>query len=67
MAGGEIIPSDEVLAGTWSWVKVANHDHLYRTLVNEGFTHHASLVHGDQVKTLELACSLMDITPVIIA
>jgi len=42
---GEIIPSDEELAGTWAWVEVADHHKLYRTLVEEGFVHHASMIH----------------------
>lgn len=66
IAPGEIIPSDEILAGTWSWVEVSNHERLYRTLVEEGFIHHASMIHGDQLKPLELACKYLDIKPVIV-
>ncbi|HHX63886.1 MAG TPA: hypothetical protein GX702_03235 [Chloroflexi bacterium] len=66
IAKGEIIPSDETLAGTWSWVQVNNHARLYRTLVEEGFIHHASMIHGDQTKALELACKYLDIKPIII-
>jgi L-fucose isomerase-like protein len=64
MTTGEIIPSDETLAGTWSWVEVSDHDRLYRTLVEEGFIHHASMVHGDQVNALQLACKFLDVKPV---
>jgi L-fucose isomerase-like protein len=63
---GEIIPSDEELAGTWSWVEVANHDKLYRTLVEEGFIHHASMIHGHYVKPLLEACKFLDIEPVVV-
>lgn len=63
---GEIIPSDEELAGTWAWVKVKNHAKLYRTLVEEGFIHHASMIHGDQSRSLIEACKFLDIKPVII-
>ena len=38
---GEIVPSEETLAGTWAWVKVRDHERLYRTLVEEGFIHHS--------------------------
>ena len=31
IATGEIVPSDEVLAGTWSWVEVKDHDHFVQT------------------------------------
>jgi L-fucose isomerase-like protein len=64
IAGGEIIPSEETLAGTWAWVEVADHDRLYRTLVEHGFIHHASMIHGDQRPALASACRFLDITPV---
>ena len=63
---GEIIPTDEELAGTWAWVRVPNHAQLYRTLVEEGFVHHASMIHGDQSAVLKLACKFLDIQPVIV-
>ncbi len=61
IATGEIIPSDETLAGTWSWVEVADHARLYRTLVEEGFVHHASMIHGDQTAALVQACKFLGI------
>jgi L-fucose isomerase-like protein len=66
IATGEIIPSDETLAGTWSWVEVKDHAKLYRTLVEEGFVHHASMVHGDWTLALLLACKFLDIQPVLV-
>jgi len=66
IASGEIIPSDEVLAGTWSWVEVPDHARLYRTLVEEGFIHHASMIHGDQTKALIEACKFLDIKPIVV-
>jgi L-fucose isomerase-like protein len=44
---GEIIPSKDKLRGSWSWVRVSDLANLYRTLVEEGFIHHASMIHGD--------------------
>ncbi len=67
IAPGEIVPSDETLAGTWAWVEVADHARLYRTLVEEGFVHHASMIHGDQMQALQLACKFLGITPVVVA
>ncbi len=64
IAGGEIIPSNETLGGTWSWVEVSDHARLYRTLVEEGFIHHASMIHGDQRAALLQACKFLDIQPV---
>jgi L-fucose isomerase-like protein len=66
IAQGEIVPSDETLAGTWSWVAVSDHDRLYRTLVDEGFIHHASMIHGDQREALVQACKFLDIKPVVV-
>ncbi len=66
IATGEIIPSDEVLTGTWSWVQVSDHARLYRTLVEQGFIHHASMIHGDQTKALTQACKFLDIEPIVI-
>lgn len=66
IARGEIMPSDETLAGTWAWVEVRDHDRLYRTLVENGFIHHASMIHGDQTPALTRACMFLDITPVVV-
>jgi len=66
IATGNIVPSDETLAGTWSWVEVSDHAHLYRTLVEEGFIHHASMIHGDQRAALAQACKYLDITPIVV-
>ena len=66
IATGEIVPSDETLAGTWSWVQVKDHDRLYRTLVEEGFVHHASMIHGDQTQVLLQACKFLGIQPVVV-
>ncbi len=66
ITSGEIIPSDEVLSGTWAWVEVNDHRKLYRTLVEEGFVHHASMIHGDQTVALLEACKFLDIHPVVV-
>jgi hypothetical protein len=41
-------------------------DNLYATLVEEGFTHHASLIHGDCSRALLNACKLLGIEAVIV-
>jgi L-fucose isomerase-like protein len=63
---GEIMPSNETLAGAWSWVAVEDHARLYRTLVEEGFIHHASMIHGDWTAALLQACRFLDIRPVVV-
>ena len=60
------VPSDEELAGTWGWVEVRDHQKLYRTLVEEGFVHHASMIHGDQTQALLQVCKFLDIQPVVV-
>jgi hypothetical protein len=34
--------------------------------VEEGFIHHASMTHGEQVAALRLACKFLDIAPVVV-
>ncbi len=57
---GEVIDAEQV-PQTGSWVKVPNLDNLYRTLVAEGFVHHASMIYGDFVQALSDACKFLDI------
>jgi len=66
IARGEIVPSQETLAGTWAWVAVPDHARLYRTLIEEGFVHHASMIHGDQTAALLEACKFLGIHPVVV-
>jgi L-fucose isomerase-like protein len=66
VADGKIIASPQKLRGSWSWVEVPDLDKLYRTLVKEGFTHHASLIHGDYSRALVSACELMGIEAVVV-
>jgi L-fucose isomerase-like protein len=63
---GEIIPDERDLRGSWSWVKVPDLDRLYRTLVQEGFVHHASMIHGDVSDVLAQFCQFAGIDVVIV-
>lgn len=63
---GEIIPSDQELRGSWSWVQVDDLDYLYRVLVEEGFIHHASLIHGDFTVPIADFCDFAGIEAVIV-
>ncbi len=63
---GEIIQSQENLRGSWSWVKVPNLADLYRVLVEEGFIHHASMIHGDYTDAIADACKFLGIETVIV-
>jgi L-fucose isomerase-like protein len=66
ITNGEIERSDQKLRGSWSWVKVPDLEMLYGTLVNEGFTHHASMIHGDYARAIEDACLFLKIDTVIV-
>jgi len=63
---GEIIPSKDKLRGSWGWVKVSDLANLYRTLVEEGFTHHASMIHGDISDSLVEFCKFTGMEAVIV-
>ena len=63
---GKIIPSKDKLRGSWSWVKVSDLANLYRTLVEEGFTHHASMIHGDLSDSLVEFCRFTGMEAVVI-
>ncbi len=52
--------------GSWVWVEVSDLDKVYRTLVEEGFIHHASMVHGDYVEPLVNAAKLLGIKTIVI-
>ncbi|MCW4020015.1 MAG: L-fucose/L-arabinose isomerase family protein [Candidatus Bathyarchaeota archaeon] len=58
---GEIEKADQILRGSWSWVKVPDLDSLYRIIVEEGFIHHASMIHGDYTRQIADACKFLGI------
>jgi L-fucose isomerase-like protein len=66
LARGKAIPSQQELRGSWSWVEVPDLDMLYNTLVKEGFTHHASMIHGDFLQPITDACNYLGIVPVVV-
>ena len=66
IARGEALDEEAEFRGSWVWVKVADLDKLYRTLVEEGFVHHASLIHGDYVEPIAEACKMLNIKTVIL-
>ena len=63
---GEIIPSSDKLRGSWSWVEVKDLERLYGTLAEEGFVHHASMIHGDFTSSLTQFCQFTGIEAVIV-
>jgi len=62
---GEVIDADPV-PQTGSWVKVPDLDGLYRTLIEGGFVHHASMIHGDYTQALSDACRFLSVEALIV-
>lgn len=66
IAQGKAVSSRQQLRGSWCWVEVPDLDKLYTTLVKEGFTHHASLIHGDCSQAIKDACGYLGIETVVV-
>lgn len=58
---GEIMHDPRDLRGSWSWIKVKDLKKLYRTIIEEGFIHHASIIHGDYGKAIREFCKISEI------
>jgi L-fucose isomerase-like protein len=67
IASGRAVTEPSAEGGTWSWIEVADHERHYRTLIEEGFIHHASMMHGDQAAILKEACVFLGLRPVVVA
>lgn len=65
IARGEVVEDPARERGTSAWVEVPDLDRLYRTLVEEGFVHHASMIHGDVAEALEQFCRFVGVRPVV--
>ncbi|MCD6469428.1 L-fucose/L-arabinose isomerase family protein [Candidatus Bathyarchaeota archaeon] len=63
---GEIKQSADNIRGAWSWIEVPNLKFLYRVLVEEGFIHHASIIHGDYTEAIIDACRLLGIETIVV-
>ncbi len=64
ITGGEIVDDPAPERGSHAWVEVADLDNLYNTLIDEGFIHHASLIHGDHRRALQEFCRFVGIKTV---
>lgn len=64
IVNGEIVEEGPYTRGSYSWVRIKNFEEVYRKLVEEGFIHHASMVHGDISREIESACSFLRIKAV---
>jgi L-fucose isomerase-like protein len=44
---GRFVRKDDRMRGSWGWVAVEDRERMLRTVVDEGFVHHVSLMAGD--------------------
>jgi len=58
---GEAVPDNRTLRGSWKWVKVKDLKRLYRTIIEEGFVHHASMIFGDIRREMNTFCKFTGI------
>jgi len=58
---GEAVPDSRTLRGSWKWIKVKDLKKLYRTIIEEGFVHHASMIFGDLRKEIDTFCKFTGI------
>ncbi len=58
---GEVLRDQRKLRGSWAWIKVDDLDRLYKKIIDEGFTHHASSIFGDITKEIEIFCKFSGI------
>jgi L-fucose isomerase-like protein len=63
---GEIVEDPAKERGSGSWVEVSDLEKLYATLFEEGFIHHASMVHGDVTKALGEFCKFVGIKTIVV-
>ncbi len=61
MAKGKTVEDSRKLRGSWKWVEVENLERLYRTIIEQGFIHHASMIFQDQKKEVKLFCKFAGI------
>jgi L-fucose isomerase-like protein len=63
---GRIVEEPGEFRGSWAWVEVPDLDRVYRTLIEEGFVHHASMIHGDLTEPLTAAAKLLGVRVVMV-
>ncbi len=53
---GQMVARDDSMRGSWGWVAVPDRERMLRTVVEEGFVHHVSIVHGQLAPRVSEAC-----------
>ncbi|MEM3927046.1 MAG: hypothetical protein QXU13_05645 [Desulfurococcaceae archaeon] len=63
---GKALEEEGPFRGSWVWVEVSDLDKVYRTLIEEGFVHHASMVYGDYVEAIANFTKLLGIKTIVV-
>lgn len=63
---GRALEEEGPFRGSWVWVEVPDLEKVYRTLIEEGFVHHASMVYGDYVEPIVNFAKLLGIKTVVV-
>ena len=59
---GRIVQTRDRMRGSWGWVAVADREKMLRTVVEEGFVHHVSVVQGSWGPLVAEASKYLDYT-----
>ncbi len=60
------VPMTQEQIGDATGLTTVHVNRMIRTLVEEGFVHHASMIHGDQTDVLLEVCDFLDIEPIVV-
>ncbi len=56
---GRMVTRDDRMRGSWGWVAVEDRERMLRTVVEEGFVHHVSILHGELGPRVREACKYL--------
>jgi len=65
IAKGTVLDEGGPFKDSWGWVKVSNLERIYRMLIEEGFTQHVSMIYGDYVEPISIACKFLGIKTIV--
>jgi len=63
---GKALEEEGPFRGSWVWVEVKDLNKIYRTLIEEGFVHHASMIYGDYVEPIVQFAKLVGIKTIVV-
>jgi len=63
---GKVFKTNDKIRGSWGWIKVKNLEELYMRLINGGFNHHMSIVHGNILESIKGFCRFCGIEVLVV-